>query len=39
MEIIDGNIGIHGLDIFVEHIIFRLLSIVQIFMAFEIHNL
>ena len=39
MEIIHGNIGIHGLDIFVEHNILRLLSIFEIFMAFEIHNL
>ena len=39
MEIIYGNIGIHCLDVFVEHNIFRLLSIVDIFVAFEILTL
>ena len=39
MEIIHGNIRIHCLDVFIEHNIFKLLSIVEIFMAFEIHTL
>ena len=39
MEIIHGNIGIHCFDVFIEHNIIRLLSIVEIVIAFEIHTL
>ena len=39
MEIFHGNIEMYCLDVFVEHNIFKLPSIAEIFMAFEIHFL
>ena len=39
MQIIHDNIGIHCLDIVVEHNIFKILSIIEMFMTCAIHPL